>query len=219
MNSFIRDHSSRQTECLEYLRQIYPRSKPRKASRPRGKQQREIRVLRNAFIISLIIHALVIFFPLGFTFTTPKITSPIIEVELVELEREVQSPKSPVKSLRSHGAGKIQGQKKDISQEKREKVVDPILAYCSLIRKRIEELKKYPNWAKEESVGGKVYLEFLVLRSGEIKGIRIIQTSGNKRLDQEAIATINRAIPYPPIPEEIDKESLWVKLPITFRLD
>jgi protein TonB len=64
--------------------------------------------------------------------------------------------------------------------------------------------------------GGHVMAVFTVNRSGGVSGARVARSSGNAALDNEAVATIRRAAPLPPIPPEIPQSSLTFPVPFSF---
>lgn len=63
---------------------------------------------------------------------------------------------------------------------------------------------------------GSVMAIFTVSRSGGVSGARVSHSSGNAALDNEAVATIRRAAPLPPIPPEIPQSSLTFPVPFSF---
>lgn len=63
---------------------------------------------------------------------------------------------------------------------------------------------------------GQVVISFTVGRSGSVSGIRIARGSGSQALDQAAIDTVNRAAPFPPIPDAAGRASWTFSLPVAF---
>ncbi|HDL09780.1 MAG TPA: energy transducer TonB, partial [Candidatus Omnitrophica bacterium] len=61
-------------------------------------------------------------------------------------------------------------------------------------------------------------LKFIILSNGVCKDIKIVQSSGFNILDKEAISTIERAQPFPPIPPELKASSLPMEVSIVFTL-
>ncbi len=106
--------------------------------------------------------------------------------------------------------------------EEKIEVVKPaeqaMLRYQDMVKQRIEEVRRYPSWAKRRGVEGEVCIKFAVLSNGLSQDIRIIQSSGSKVLDEEAVDTIRRASPFPPVPEEIDSSLIWMEVSIVFTL-
>jgi len=95
---------------------------------------------------------------------------------------------------------------------------EAMLRYQDMVKQRIEEVRRYPSWAKKQEIEGEVYINFIVLSNGLSRDIKIIRSSGSKILDEEAIETIKRAIPFPPIPKEIDNSWVQMEVFIVFRL-
>ncbi len=56
------------------------------------------------------------------------------------------------------------------------------------------------SFAYPEAVDGNVTVAFNVDDGGDLTGIGIVQTSGSRQIDAEAVATIQRAAPFPPPP-------------------
>ena len=90
--------------------------------------------------------------------------------------------------------------------------------YLSTLKARISRAKKYPRSARKEGVVGTVTVNFLVKLNGKVKKIKLIKSSGDERLDKEAIKMLKRASPFPPIPSDVSKEPLNLTLPIEFSL-
>lgn len=63
---------------------------------------------------------------------------------------------------------------------------------------------------------GEVLVSFTVSSSGSVSGLRIARGSGSAQLDQAALATVNRAAPFPPIPQAAGRSSWTFNLPIAF---
>ncbi len=107
------------------------------------------------------------------------------------------------------------------SKEKIE-VINPaqeaMLRYQDMVKQRIEEVRRYPSWAKRQGIEGIVDLSFIVLSNGMSQDVKIIHSSGSKLLDEEAVETIKRANPFPPIPKEISTSSVQMEVSIIFTL-
>lgn len=109
-----------------------------------------------------------------------------------------------------HGYSKILGKKGSKKGN--------LSTFLSLARKKIEEAKRYPWEALRRNWQGKVILSFWIDQKGEVKDIKILQSSGYKVLDEEAKATLLRASPLP-VPPEMEENSFKIEVPILFRLE
>jgi TonB family protein len=107
--------------------------------------------------------------------------------------------------------------------EEEVKVIDPaqeaMLRYQDMVKQRIEEVRRYPYWAKKQGIQGTTFVNFLVLSNGSSQDIEIIRPSGSKILDEETIATIKRANPFPPIPKETHASFVRMEVSIVFKLN
>lgn len=90
--------------------------------------------------------------------------------------------------------------------------------FLGMARKKIEEAKRYPWEALRRHWEGKVILSFWVDHNGEIKNIKILQSSGYKVLDEEAKATLLRASPLP-LPPQMEEDIFKIEVPILFRIE
>ncbi len=90
--------------------------------------------------------------------------------------------------------------------------------YLSVVRWRIDGVKKYPREAIRKNWEGIVVISFQIDRQGEVNGIKLIQSSGHLVLDEEGKATLKRASPLP-LPPLWEKENLELQIPILFSID
>ncbi len=85
-------------------------------------------------------------------------------------------------------------------------------AYLGKLRNHLEKHKINP---RTQFVGTAV-VEFTVGANGEITSRRISKSSGSKALDEAAMASIERATPFPPIPTDLNRSQLVVSVPFKF---
>lgn len=91
--------------------------------------------------------------------------------------------------------------------------------YLSRILAHAARHKRYPRSARRAGVTGTVHVIFYLKTNGRLKRPRITKSSGDPRLDQEALDMLLRATPFPAIPEELSKDGLDLTLPIEFSLN
>jgi protein TonB len=87
-----------------------------------------------------------------------------------------------------------------------------------MVRKKIEENRRYPPWARRNGWQGKVVLDFVIRSDGHLGGVEVVESSGHRLLDQVEKEAIQRANPFPPLPRE-GKKSLQLRVPIVFQLE
>lgn len=71
-------------------------------------------------------------------------------------------------------------------------------AYDARVVGHLLRFKRYP--AAAHGASGKVEVKFALNRAGELTAVEITKSSGNSVLDQEMLAIMHRANPFPPFP-------------------
>ena len=64
---------------------------------------------------------------------------------------------------------------------------------------------------------GTVVVGFTLRSDGTLVAREVTQSSGHKALDEAAVATLDRAAPFPPFPAGIDEQEMRLVVPFTFR--
>ncbi|MCK4249372.1 MAG: TonB family protein [Candidatus Omnitrophica bacterium] len=95
---------------------------------------------------------------------------------------------------------------------------EAMLRYQDMIKQRIQEARRYPFRARKQGIEGIVNISFNVLSDGLSRNIQIIRSSGYKILDEEAVKTIKRANPFPPIPKEFYQDLISMQVNIVFKI-
>lgn len=90
--------------------------------------------------------------------------------------------------------------------------------YVGCILARLERAKRYPAAAKAARLEGTVLLRFAIDRRGRLLDWRIEAPSGVPALDEEVAALVRRAAPFPPFPDDMDRERMELTVPIDFSL-
>jgi len=131
--------------------------------------------------------------------------------------------KKPEPRLRHKEMVKLEKPKPEVVREQpKVEVVEPdkeaMLRYQDMVKRKIQEARKYPSWAKQQEYEGIVDVVFRVLSNGSVDGIQIVTSSGFNILDREALATINRASPFLPIPKDVARKDLKMEVAIVFKL-
>ena len=192
------------------------------------------RVIGTTFIISLIGHGLFLGMP-TFNLNTPKLERPKELTLQIEIEKPSRLPKvekmgeekkikevierpEPEREVKEVTLQEISPQPVMEKIEVLNSADEAMLRYQDMVKQRIEEVKRYPGWAKKQGIEGIAHLEFVILANGRGQEIKLIRSSGSKILDQEAIATIQRASPFPPLPKEIASSSIQMEVSLVFTL-
>jgi protein TonB len=84
---------------------------------------------------------------------------------------------------------------------------------------RLEKYRRYPRAAQRRHHEGIVLVRFTVDRQGQVLDVQLARSSGHESLDNETLATVRRATPLPPPPDEIPGEQVTVSTPVVFSFD
>lgn len=84
--------------------------------------------------------------------------------------------------------------------------------YMGEVAKRLQRNKVNPRSTQT----GTVLLGFTLDQRGEILSRTVIQSSGSKLLDDAAMASLERAAPFPPLPGEVSRGSIELQVPFRF---
>lgn len=90
--------------------------------------------------------------------------------------------------------------------------------YYALLQAWLEQHRRYPSRARSLGQQGIAYVFFVVDGQGRVLESRLERSSGFELLDEEVLAMVARADPVPPIPPEMNKQSLALVLPVAFAL-
>jgi protein TonB len=85
-------------------------------------------------------------------------------------------------------------------------------AYMGEIAKKLQRSKVNPRSTQT----GTVLLRFTVDQQGEILSRAVLQSSGSKLLDDAALASLERAAPFPPLPGSVAGGPLELQVPFRF---
>ena len=81
---------------------------------------------------------------------------------------------------------------------------------------QLQRAKRYPSGAQSRREHGVVTLSFTLGRNGAVLARNIARGSGYAELDQEVLAMVLRAQPFPPFPEDMKQARFTFTAPIQF---
>ena len=87
------------------------------------------------------------------------------------------------------------------------------------IWQRVASVKYYPRMARQRGFEGEPIVAFTLSSKGELIDLKLIAISSHKILNEAALETIRRGIPYPSIPKPLKKNSISFNLPISYVLN
>ena len=92
------------------------------------------------------------------------------------------------------------------------------MRYVSYFRKiysRIQPLWSFPRELEIRMEQGDVLVQFTVEQDGRVSAIRVRKSSGFPKFDKNALAAIQKAQPFPPIPNALGRR-LQILAPFEF---
>jgi protein TonB len=89
--------------------------------------------------------------------------------------------------------------------------------YLASFRQRIQDLVVYPLSARRRGLAGKVEVEVVLEPSGRVRAVAVVASSSHAMLDDAALDAV-RSLPPVPLPENLPRRPLRVRLPIVFDL-
>lgn len=87
--------------------------------------------------------------------------------------------------------------------------------YPGQVQVRVSRASRYPSAAKGSK--GEAHVTFTVAANGGVSSLKLSRSSGNSALDDAALAAVERAAPFPPIPEDAGRSSWTFTVPVAFR--
>ncbi|MTI59356.1 MAG: energy transducer TonB [Firmicutes bacterium] len=92
-------------------------------------------------------------------------------------------------------------------------------SYFQIVLSKIAAAQRYPQYARDQGFEGEVLVEFIIKGDGELGKIKVINPTGHPSLDQESMAIVKRAAPFPPLAEDEENNLLTMRITIVFKLE
>jgi len=83
-------------------------------------------------------------------------------------------------------------------------------AYFSKVREKIKATWTYPSAAGERGIEGEVVIEFRIAKDGHLESTDVQRSSGATILDEYSVRAVQTAAPFPPVPDDVAKETLAI---------
>jgi protein TonB len=99
---------------------------------------------------------------------------------------------------------------------KEDKTSIAIATWERSLSNRLDSKKTYPSRAR--GAKGTAQVMFRIDRNGHVVDSRIVRSSGSAILDEDALATLKRADPFPVPPDGITDDNLAITAPIRYKL-
>lgn len=92
------------------------------------------------------------------------------------------------------------------------------ISYFAGIKRKIELIWQYPQEAAAAGIQGELVVDFTIGRNGNLESVELLEGSGHKILDDEAIGSIRLAAPYHPIPERYGIPNLKIRAHFVYEM-
>ena len=92
------------------------------------------------------------------------------------------------------------------------------MSYNRWLKIKIESMLKYPDLAAASGYQGTLYIKFDINKDGTLGGLEILQSSGYKILDDEALRSIRASAPFQPLPEDWKMNRYSIRAAVIFYL-
>ncbi|MCM8797064.1 MAG: TonB family protein [Candidatus Omnitrophica bacterium] len=156
---------------------------------------------------------------------TPTIVSPELAVEKKEEKKEEKMEKRekgvsltegepPIKSASSYTKTILPRR-----PSPQEDIPAPLHNYQVIVQRRIMDKVKYPLQAKASGFQGRVTISLHLSYKGDLLEAKIKESSGYQVLDKSALNAARSVVNYPPFPPSINKDKVWIDVPIDYQLN
>lgn len=88
--------------------------------------------------------------------------------------------------------------------------------YKGKVRSKVQRHFRYPKSADRAGLSGTVTVSFIISASGGVSGVRIVKGSGSPVLDDAAVSAVQKAEPFPKIPQAANRSSWPFVIPLQF---
>jgi TonB family protein len=93
------------------------------------------------------------------------------------------------------------------------------LSYFAQIKHKIDQVWIYPVEAVSGRIRGQLLLLFVLQRSGHVKRVELLRSSGSQVLDKEAWDAVTNAAPFDSFPPHISQEELHIRARFSYVLE
>ena len=90
--------------------------------------------------------------------------------------------------------------------------------YISKLTRWTSKFVEYPRASARRNEEGSVRLSVEINRAGKVLKVEVTDESSHRRLDTAAIKSVQRASPYPAVPESIKGDSFTFSMPVVYQL-
>jgi len=120
---------------------------------------------------------------------------------------------------RRHEAGREYSEKRIMASSVSVHEAQVMECYESTVLQLIHRNKYYPSFSRRTGQEGEVTLSFTIAKNGCLKGpVSIVRACSHELLNRAGVETVNAAVPFPVIPEELGRQEMTFTVIIDFNL-
>jgi protein TonB len=90
-------------------------------------------------------------------------------------------------------------------------------SYAGRVAAHLQRYKRYPDEAARQRLAGTAVVTFTLGADGRVRASKLARASGQAVFDQEVLAMVQRASPFPPIPTESGRSDYTFTVPVHFK--
>jgi pilus assembly protein CpaC len=90
--------------------------------------------------------------------------------------------------------------------------------YVQTIQTKVSNAARYPLDAWDRGLEGLVDLEIKVSSDGVLEDAVVVKSSGYPTLDEAALNSVKSCAPFGEFPKEMRKKTLWIEVPVVFKI-
>jgi periplasmic protein TonB len=140
--------------------------------------------------------------------STEATTEAPVKIDVAKPVEEEKPVEVPVKEV----APTVAAEQESVGSKLSGSDVTARRAYLGEVAKKLQRNKVNPRSTQT----GTVLLRFTVDAHGDIVSRNILQSSGSKLLDDAALSSLERAAPFPPVPDEAAQGPMELQVPFRF---
>jgi len=93
------------------------------------------------------------------------------------------------------------------------------ISYNRWLKYKVESVLRYPELAALTGLQGTLYIQFDIMKDGDLANLELIKSSGYKILDDEALRSIRATAPFQPLPDGWNMDHYTIRAAVLFYLN
>lgn len=153
--------------------------------------------------------------------TVPEISKPVVVPNPVAEDVPAKASATEKKAAEEKATAKEEIVAEELPEEEVIISVESLIAqqeYTNSVIKKIYNALAYPKAAIKRNMEGTVRVQLEILRDGSVQESLLAEESKYNLLNKAAANAVEKAAPFPPIPDVVPDNSLEFSIPVVFKL-